>query len=132
MDKINMIKNMLPLIPIQYRRTILMYIHIEEIMNIMTSLQQCLNGNFMYSNENLSKDPKDMLNILKQNMPKQDSDMINMIMGMQNMGNMSSMFDSFNMMGMGSSDKSSGSEVDNEEIDDLFKDFLSSTDSDNE
>lgn len=129
MDKLNMIKNMLPLIPIQYRRTILMYIHIEEIMNIMASLKQCLNGNFMYANENSSKDPKDMLNILKQNMPKQDSDMLNMIMNMQNMENMSSMFDSFNMMGMGSSNTDSESESSNEEIDDLFKDFLNSAES---
>lgn len=52
MDKIETFKTLLPLIPEQYRRPLMIYIHIEEIMRLVNSMQQCMRGNFLQSPEN--------------------------------------------------------------------------------
>ena len=129
MDKINTFKAMLPFIPARYRRPLILYIHLEEMMNIMTSLQLCLKTPITdYGNS--TADPSELLGMLKQNMSEQDSQMLNML---SNMNNMSPMFSAMNAMGgMGdgknpSSDNITGDNDFSEDIDNLFKDFIDET-----
>lgn len=115
MDKINMFKAMLPLIPPNYRRILIFYIHFEEMMNIMASLKKCLNTPISDFDDGSLKNPNDLLGFMKKNMSKQDSEMFDMF----------SMF-SGGFGGSSSSPDNSGSEDFSEDIDNLFKDFLNS------
>lgn len=133
MDKIETFKALLPFIPVTYRRPLLFYIHFEEMMNIMASLRSCLNSPLPDYSGSMPKDSNELMNILKKNMSKQDSEMVEMISGMQNM---SSLFSAMNNMGdlsnlaKGMNAPSGETKSDNdfsEEIDDLFKDFIAET-----
>lgn len=126
MDKINTFKAMLPFIPAMYRRPLLFYIHFEEMMSIMASLKTCLNTPIPDYNSSQA-DPSELFDMLKQNMSKQDSDMVNMFSGMNNMA---SMFSAMNAMNSGNSTSTEGNSKDNdfsEDIDNLFKDFVDET-----
>lgn len=154
MDKFEIIKAILPFIPAGYRRPLLFYIHFEEMLRIMDSLRACLNMRISGDDSSHPADFSGLLNTLKQNMSKQDSDMLNMLdmlSSMKNMGDMTSdmagMMSAFNFMNntdniknanntnstndMNDTNTSTGSdnsgEAFSEELDDLFKDFLNET-----
>lgn len=126
MNKIEMFKALLPFIPTNYRRPLLFYIHFEELMNIMASLNSCLKSPLSDYTDSSAKDPSELINLLKKNMSEQDAEIFNMLSNMQNM---SSLFSAMNNMGDFSNTENSSDKSDefSDEIDDLFKDFITET-----
>ncbi len=66
MDKLETFKAMLPFIPIGYRRPLLLIIHIEELMRIINSMNECLRMP-IDAMDNKPPDMSKMFDILKQN-----------------------------------------------------------------
>lgn len=138
MDKLETFKAMLPFIPIRYRRPLLLIIHIEELMRIINSMNECLR---MPINAMESKPPdmSKMFEILKQNMSGDDGDMMSMLLpllmsgGMSGGDGLSSILSGVNLGN--SNNKSTDTENTDtdfsDEIDNLFKDFIDETRNEN-
>lgn len=137
MDKLDTFKAMLPFIPIRYRRPLLLIIHIEELMRIINSMNECMN---MPINVMDSKPPdmSKMFDILKQNMSGDEGDMMSMLLpllmsgGLAGGDGLSSIMSGLSGLNMGStnnqnSDKENTDTDLSDEIDDLFKDFIDET-----
>lgn len=133
MDKLEIFKAMLPFIPTRYRRPFLLIIHIEELMRIINSMNECMR---MPINITDSKPPdmSKMFDLLKQNMPNDEGDMMSMLLPLLMAGGdgMSSILSGLSGLNMGSTEKKN-TENENtdrdssDEIDNLFKDFIDET-----
>lgn len=141
MDKLETFKAMLPFIPIRYRRPLLLIIHIEELMRIINSMNECLR---MPINAMESKPPdmSKMFEILKQNMSGDDGDMMSMLLpllmsgGMSGGDGLSSILSGLSGVNLGNSNNKStdteNTDTDfSDEIDNLFKDFIDETRNEN-
>lgn len=137
MDKLDTFKAILPFIPIRYRRPLLLIIHIEELMRIINSMNECMN---MPINAMDSKPPdmSKMFDILKQNMSGDEGDMMSMLLpllmsgGLAGGDGLSSIISGLSGLNMGNtnnqnSDKENTDTDFSDEIDDLFKDFIDET-----
>lgn len=153
MDKLETFKAMLPFIPIRYRRPLLLFIHIEELMRIINSLNECMRMPLNVP-ESGPPDMSKMLDLLKQNMSGDEGDMMSVLLPLLMSGGLSggdglsslmsglsglSGLSGFNTAN--SDKKNSEKEPDKEfengdndfsdEIDSLFKDFIDETRNDN-
>ncbi len=141
MDKLETFKAMLPFIPIGYRRPLLLIIHIEELMRIINSMNECLRMP-IDAMDNKPPDMSKMFDILKQNMSGSEGEMMSMLLpllmsgGMSGGDGLSSIISGLSGLSTGSqNNKSSDSENTDtgfsDEIDNLFKDFVDETRNEN-
>lgn len=151
MDKLDTFKALLPFIPARYRRPLLLFIHIEELMRILNSLSECMHMPIDVM-DNKPADMSKILDILKSNMSDEDNDMMSMLLpllmsgglsggdglssvlsGMSglNLGNMNlKNTDDKNMSTNNTDEKNTDNDF-SDEIDNLFKDFIDETGNDN-
>lgn len=151
MDKLEIFKAMLPFIPLRYRRPLLLFIHIDELMRIINSMNECLKMP-INAMDTSPPDMSKMFDILKQNMSNDESDMMSMLLpllmsgGMSGGDGLSSIISGLSGFNIGNKDKKKSDDqntdsenMDNEstdndfsdEIDNLFKDFIDETRNDN-
>lgn len=146
MDKLETFKAMLPFIPVRYRRPLLLFIHIEELMRIINSMNECLKMpmNIM---DSTPPDMSKLFDLFKQNTSGDDGDMMSMLLPLLMSGKMSGgdglssilsglsglnavNTDSKNTYGKNTGDDNKNDDF-SDEIDDLFKDFVDETRNDN-
>ncbi len=114
MDKLETFKALMPFIPIRYRRPLLLFLHIDELMRIINSMNECLNAP-MNVMEEKPADMSKLLEILKGNMSKDDSDMMSMLLpllmsgGLSGGDGLSSLLSGFTSGLSGSSDENKNS-----------------------
>lgn len=110
MDKLETFKALMPFIPIRYRRPLLLFLHIDELMRIINSMNECLNTPMNVMDEKPA-DMSKLLEILKGNMSKDDSDMISMFLPLLMLGGdgLSSLLSGFTSGLFGSSDENKNS-----------------------
>ncbi len=131
MDKLDTFKAILPLIPEGYRRPLMIYLHIEEIMRIINSLKECMNKN--YSLEDTGAfDISKLSDMFSSSSPKGENDMLKMMSmfmsgGLGGLGGMEQKDGNIKEASGSKAESSSKPDKDTDEIDDIFKDFLDET-----
>ena len=136
MDKIDTFKAMLPFIPIGYRRPLLLIIHIEELMRIINSMNECMRMPLNIA-DNKPPDMSNMFDLLKKNMPNDEGDMMSVLMPLlMTGGDAASLFSGLSGLNSGGTDnKNTDKEYtdsdSSDEIDNLFKDFIDETRNEN-